>query len=231
MIWTPGASSWSRWHAQYIVHQPETVVLTISDGSEHRYTPDFLIRFIDGTEVICEVKLEVFLLKTKDLHAAADALFGARNLHYVTVTDRQIDENHRSARAILLMRFAFSPEQVYGPSVGSVAAAMRNAILPKDDLLTVLAKPDVSWTAMGAAEMYVVDNGLEFHSKAFLRLAWHLHADLLFNPVRQPWLKASIERCMMEVCRYCPLVERYTHRGRTWCRKIRKPERPYCSTT
>lgn len=92
----------------------------------------------------------------------------------------------------------------YGPSVGSVAAAMRNAILPKDDLLTVLAKPDVSWTAMGAAEMYVVDNGLEFHSKAFLRLAWHLRADLLFNPVRQPWLKASIERCMMEVCRILP---------------------------
>lgn len=97
-----------------IVHQPETVVLTLSDGSEHRYTPDFLIRFADGTEVICEVKPEVFLLKTKDLRAAADALFGARNLHYVTVTDRQIDDNHRSARAILLMRFArldFSPEQ------------------------------------------------------------------------------------------------------------------------
>lgn len=92
----------------------------------------------------------------------------------------------------------------YGPSVGSVAAAMRNAILPKDELLAALPAHSLSWTAMGSAEMYVVDNGLEFHSKAFHRLVWHLRADLVFNPVRQPWLKPAIERCMMEVCRVLP---------------------------
>lgn len=92
----------------------------------------------------------------------------------------------------------------YGPSVGSVAAAMRNAILPKDELLSTVTSHSLSWTAMGSGEMYVVDNGLEFHSKAFLRLVWHLRSDIIFNPVRQPWLKASIERCMMEVCRALP---------------------------
>lgn len=92
----------------------------------------------------------------------------------------------------------------YGPSVGSVAAAIRNAILPKDEILASVAEQYLSWTAMGTGEQYVVDNGLEFHSNAFLRLVWHLRADIIFNPVRQPWLKGSIERCMMEVCRILP---------------------------
>lgn len=92
----------------------------------------------------------------------------------------------------------------YGPSVGSVAAAMRNAIFPKDELLLAIPGGGLSWTAMGIAEMYVLDNGLEFHARAFLRLCWELRSDLLFNPVRRPWLKSSVERCMLEVSRILP---------------------------
>lgn len=92
----------------------------------------------------------------------------------------------------------------YGPSTGTVASAMLNAITPKNEILLILDDNKLSWTASGAAELYVLDNGLEFHSRAFLRMAWHLRSDLLFNRVRTPWLKPSIERCMMEVCRVLP---------------------------
>ncbi len=93
----------------------------------------------------------------------------------------------------------------YGPSVSSVAHAMKNSIFPKDELLAGMPEITKIWTAMGVGELYVLDNGLEFHAHAFKRLAWDLRADLLYNPVRQPWLKASIERTMMEVNRILPL--------------------------
>ncbi|OGQ60216.1 MAG: hypothetical protein A3J24_09885 [Deltaproteobacteria bacterium RIFCSPLOWO2_02_FULL_53_8] len=93
----------------------------------------------------------------------------------------------------------------YGPSVASVAHAIKNSIFPKDELIASIPEIETPWTAMGVAEMYVVDNGLEFHSKAFKRMAWDLRADLLYNPVHQPWLKASVERSMMEFNRMLPL--------------------------
>lgn len=93
----------------------------------------------------------------------------------------------------------------YGPSVASVAHAIKNSIFPKDDLMGSYPEIATPWTAMGIAELYVVDNGLEFHSNAFKRMAWDLRADLLYNPVHQPWLKASIERAMMEFNRMLPL--------------------------
>lgn len=92
----------------------------------------------------------------------------------------------------------------YGPSVASVAHAIKNSIFPKDELMAGIPEILTPWTAMGVSELYVVDNGLEFHSNAFKRLAWDLRADLLYNPVHQPWLKASIERAMMEFNRMLP---------------------------
>lgn len=92
----------------------------------------------------------------------------------------------------------------YGPSSGTVARAMKVAIVPKDDWLAILGPQAVPWTAMGIAETYVVDNGLEFHSAAFKRIAWELRSDLLFNPVRHPWMKAGIERVVMESNRSLP---------------------------
>ena len=92
----------------------------------------------------------------------------------------------------------------YGPSSATVANVLKCSILPKDDIIKTLPGITVPWTAMGAAEMYVVDNGLEFHSKIFRRIAWELRSDLIYNPVRQPWLKASVERAMMEFNRMLP---------------------------
>lgn len=92
----------------------------------------------------------------------------------------------------------------YGPSVASVAHAIKNSIFPKDELMAGIPEILTPWTSMGVAEMYVVDNALEFHSNPFKRLAWDLRTDLLYNPVHQPWLKASIERAMMEFNRILP---------------------------
>ncbi|MGV3725081.1 hypothetical protein [Hydrogenophaga sp.] len=92
----------------------------------------------------------------------------------------------------------------YGPSVASAANCIRNAIFPKSDLELLVPDLPQSWTAMGVAELYVFDNGLEFHAKDFMRIMFDLRADMLFNPVRRPWLKPSIERTMMEVNRILP---------------------------
>lgn len=92
----------------------------------------------------------------------------------------------------------------YGPSSATVARAIKVSIMPKDDWVAAVPDAPNRWTAMGIGEQYVVDNGLEFHSQAFERIAWELRCDLLFNPVRQPWLKSAIERAMMETSRVLP---------------------------
>lgn len=93
----------------------------------------------------------------------------------------------------------------YGPSVASAANCIRNAIFPKEDLELLVPGLPQSWTAMGIGELYVFDNGLEFHARDFMRIMFDLRADMLFNPVRRPWLKSSIERTMMEVNRILPV--------------------------
>lgn len=93
----------------------------------------------------------------------------------------------------------------YGPSASTVAASVKMAISPKSGLLEVIPDVKYPWTAMGVPESIVVDNGMEFHSAAFRRIAWELRTDVIFNPVRQPWLKSSIERTMMEFNRVLPM--------------------------
>lgn len=111
---------------------------------------------------------------------------------------------------VLIDRFSGYPLgfyiSFYGPSVASVAHAMRNAIQPKDALISGVQGTSMSWSAQGVGETYILDNGLEFHSAAFRRLAWSLRADLIYNRVRWPWLKASIERVMMEFNRILPIA-------------------------
>lgn len=71
--------------------------------------------------------------------------------------------------------------------------------------MDLLGSPQLAWTAMGCAECYVVDNGLEFHAQQFQRIAWELRSDLIYNPVRSPWYKSAIERAIMESNRSLPL--------------------------
>ena len=96
----------------------------------------------------------------------------------------------------------------YGPSASTIASALRMSIEPKDALCEAISGLQNYWSAYGVAEMYVMDNGKEMHSHRFRRIGWDLQTDFIYNPVRQPWLKASIERTMMEVCRILPAAGR-----------------------
>lgn len=97
-----------------IVQQPETVTLTLPDGSTHKYTPDFRVTLQDKHCVTCEVKPAKFVGKYEGLFASAKSHFEGRGESFAIFTDKQIDDNGRSARAILLMRYGrvqFSQDQ------------------------------------------------------------------------------------------------------------------------
>ena len=81
----------------------------------------------------------------------------------------------------------------YGPGVTSVAGALRNAMAIKSDLLQDmnLRHP---WLAHGMPDELTLDNGLEFHARAFMGMCWELGVDITYCRVRTPWLKPHVER-------------------------------------
>lgn len=86
-----------------------------------------------------------------------------------------------------------------GPGLSPVLNTMKVGILSKETFTAhtnVLTNP---WLGYGIGEMYVVDNGLEFHSKQFVLAAMELNTDLQYCPVRQPWLKPSVERYFLDL--------------------------------
>ncbi|TDP72982.1 integrase catalytic domain-containing protein [Roseateles toxinivorans] len=95
----------------------------------------------------------------------------------------------------------------WGTGLASTLSALKVAISPKGDLTEGqgLSNP---WLAYGIPMMFVVDNGLEFHSPQFHSVAMHLNADLLFCAVRRPWLKPFVERTLGSYLRYLPAAGR-----------------------
>lgn len=81
----------------------------------------------------------------------------------------------------------------YGPGVTSVTGVLRNAVMPKGDLIKGLGLKN-HWLAQGLGDEWILDNGLEFHSAAFKWMAWELAIDLMYCKVRTPWLKPHVER-------------------------------------
>lgn len=81
----------------------------------------------------------------------------------------------------------------FAPGVSSVVGALRNSVLPKDDLSTTL-QLSTPWLSHGLADEWLLDNGLEFHALAFLRVMATLGIDLTYCRVRTPWLKPHVER-------------------------------------
>jgi len=76
------------------------------------------------------------------------------------------------------------------PSSVSMSHALRHAITPKE------SSPDVRspWDAWGLMELLVVDNGMEFHSRALEAGAGRFGITVQFCPRRKPWFKGKIER-------------------------------------
>lgn len=89
-----------------IVHQPIELILVYPSGETQKYTPDFRISFNDDTELIVEVKPEVFVRDNKIKHDLAKKQLAIKGVPFLVITDKNINDNGLSARAILLMRYA-----------------------------------------------------------------------------------------------------------------------------
>lgn len=81
----------------------------------------------------------------------------------------------------------------YGPGLSSVSGVIRNALMPKDEFTNGISLKN-RWIAHGIPDQLILDNGMEFHARAFKLMAWELATQLMFCRVRTPWLKPHIER-------------------------------------
>jgi putative transposase len=91
-----------------------------------------------------------------------------------------------------------------GPGLAAVLNTMKVSLFPKSVYLENASFLTNDWLGYGIGEMYVVDNGLEFHSKQFVFAALELNTDIQYCPVRQPWLKPNIERFFGELGHVLP---------------------------
>ena len=92
----------------------------------------------------------------------------------------------------------------WGTGIAPTLSALKQAILPKDQFTREAFGLENEWIGYGLCELLVVDNGLEFHSQQFLRVAAMLNSDVRFCAVRQPWMKPVIERTMGSLNGYLP---------------------------
>lgn len=88
-----------------------------------------------------------------------------------------------------------------GTSAAAVVGGLRHAILPKTPVKEVI--PDLpvehAWPCYGLIASLVVDNGLEFYSKALDSVAMDLGMSITYCPKRQPWFKGTIERFLKTI--------------------------------
>lgn len=81
----------------------------------------------------------------------------------------------------------------YGAGLTSVSGALRCAIRVKGDMTRGLGLTH-QWLAAGIPDHLMLDNGLEFHSRAFQLMGWELGMSFTYCRVRTPWLKPHVER-------------------------------------
>lgn len=91
-----------------------------------------------------------------------------------------------------------------GAGLAPVLNAMKVGIMPKSAYTDNAPFLQQTWYGYGLGEMYVVDNGLEFHSRQFVSAATELNIDIQYCPVRQPWLKPNVERFFGELGYHLP---------------------------
>ncbi len=81
------------------------------------------------------------------------------------------------------------------PSATSVALAVAQAVLPKEDWLAARSIT-LPWPALGLPEIIHVDNGREFHSRAFERGCQQHGVRIEYRPPATPRFGGHIERLM-----------------------------------
>lgn len=80
------------------------------------------------------------------------------------------------------------------PSAYSVLQCLRQAILPKQEVLAQFDEITLPWLARGIPEMIVLDNGMEFHSAALIKACEELNIQIQFCPAKRPEYKGAVER-------------------------------------
>ncbi|MEM5432825.1 Mu transposase C-terminal domain-containing protein [Cupriavidus oxalaticus] len=90
-----------------------------------------------------------------------------------------------------------------GETVGRLVQCIKIAIQPKD---TITAGHSLSnaWHSVGGWETLCLDNGAAGHTQPFQHIAMDLGMDIEYCPVRMPWFKPSVERCLGELTRQLP---------------------------
>lgn len=87
------------------------------------------------------------------------------------------------------------------PSTAAVMGALRHAILPKtlaDEVMPGL-KIEHAWPCYGRPDVYVVDNGMEFHSNDLESVAYDLGIRIQYCPKHQPRFKGVVERYLKTI--------------------------------
>lgn len=80
------------------------------------------------------------------------------------------------------------------PSAYAVLQCLKQAILPKDELLKKYPDITTPWPARGIPEMIVCDNGMDLHAKALINLCQELGIQIQFCPAKTPQYKGAVER-------------------------------------
>lgn len=95
----------------------------------------------------------------------------------------------KSSRLILGFYISFGNPSAYG-----VLQCLKQAILPKDEILSRYQDITTSWPAKGLPMVLVCDNGMEAHSGDLTKVCEELGIQLQFCPAKKPEYKGSIER-------------------------------------
>lgn len=80
------------------------------------------------------------------------------------------------------------------PSAYSVLQCLRQAILPKQQVLEPYDDITMSWPVRGIPEVLVCDNGMELHSGSLNRACQELNIQIQYCPAKLPEYKGSVER-------------------------------------
>lgn len=80
------------------------------------------------------------------------------------------------------------------PSAYSVLQCLRQAILPKEELLSHYEDITLPWPARGIPEVLVCDNGMEEHSSSLIRACQELNIQIQYCPAKLPEYKGAVER-------------------------------------
>lgn len=85
------------------------------------------------------------------------------------------------------------------PSAYSVLQCLKQAILPKDELLRRYPDITTPWPARGIPEVVVCDNGMDLHSSALAMTCQEMGIQLQFCPAKTPQYKGAVERFMRTI--------------------------------